>query len=204
MQENETKLTETEVSSVESDKETKPSIAEESEQPIVGEVGATPADSHHDLEVKLQQAEDKAKENYDRFLRASAELENFKKRTNREIESFRKFANETLLKELLPVVDNLENAIASIDPAKKDDPIFEGIQLTLKEILRVLERSGVKAIECIEKPFDPSFHEAMMQEETDKYPENTVIREYQKGYLLHDRLLRPARVVVSKAKMNSV
>jgi molecular chaperone GrpE len=160
----------------------------------------TPSDPFQELKDRLQKAEEDAKQNYDRFLRASAELENYKKRTARETENFKKFANETLLKDLLPVVDNLERAIVSSEDAdNKDNPILEGIHLTLKEILRVLNRSGVKPVEALEKPFDPCFHEAMMQKETDEHPDNTVIQEYQKGYLLHDRLLRPAMVVVSKA-----
>ena len=153
------------------------------------------------LEAKLQSSEQEAKDNYDRFLRVSAEFENHKKRTAREMEDFRKYANESLLKEMLPVVDNLELAIDSANSQAKDKgAIVEGVDLTLKEIRKVFEKFGVIPIEASEKPFDPTFHQAVLQEETEDHPENIVVREFQKGYMLKYRLLRPAMVVVSKAK----
>lgn len=153
------------------------------------------------LEGKLQAAQEEGKESYDRFLRISAEFENYKKRSIREMEDFRKFANELLIKELLSVVDNLERAITSTDnKGNSGDNVVEGVDLTLKEILKIFERFKVSEIDCVEKPFDPSFHQAVMREENDDYPENTVVKELQKGYLLHDRLLRPAMVAVSVAK----
>jgi molecular chaperone GrpE len=154
-----------------------------------------------ELEEKLQAAQEEGKESYDRFLRISAEFENFKKRSIREMEDFRKFANELLIKELLSVVDNLERAITSSDSnGNSGGNVVEGIDLVLKEILKILERFKVSQIDCVEKPFDPGFHQAVMREENNDYPENTVVKELQKGYLLHDRLLRPAMVAVSVAK----
>ena len=152
-----------------------------------------------DLAVKLESKEQEAKEAYDRFLRLSAEFENFKKRSAREMTDFKRFANESLLKEMLPVVDNLQLALKS--SIEEDGPargLDEGVELTLKEMLKILEKFGVKPIEAMEKPFDPSLHQAVMQEESDKHEEHTVIRELQKGYTIHDRLLRPSMVVVSK------
>jgi molecular chaperone GrpE len=135
------------------------------------------------------------------MLRISAEFENYKKRSARETESFRKFANDSILKDLLPVVDNMERAIQSTAASEQASGcILEGVDLTLKEILRVLERYGVKPVEAQGKPFDPAIHEAVMQEESEEFPENTVLKEFQRGYMLHDRLLRPAMVVVSKSK----
>jgi molecular chaperone GrpE len=114
------------------------------------------------------------------------------------MEDYRKFTNEKLIKELLPVVDNLERALISVeDPTADDKGIREGVELTLREILRVLERFGVKSIQSLNEPFDPAYHQAMMQEPRPNVPGNTVITELQKGYTLHDRLLRPAMVVVS-------
>ena len=114
------------------------------------------------------------------------------------MEEFRKFSNEKLIRDLLPVVDNLERALVSAeDPTAEEKGIREGVELTLREILRVLERFGVKSIQSLHEPFDPAYHQAMMQEPRDNVPGNTVITELQKGYTLHDRLLRPAMVVVS-------
>lgn len=152
-----------------------------------------------ELEDQLSAKEEEAKETYDRLLRVSAEFENYKKRSAREMEDFRKFANQSLIKEMLSVVDNLELAINSANEKHKtESSLKEGLDLTLREILRVFEKFSVTPIESKGKTFDPTYHEAVMQEETDEYPENTVISEMQKGYLIHDRLLRPAMVVVAK------
>jgi molecular chaperone GrpE len=154
-----------------------------------------------ELEARLKAKEQEAEETYDRLLRNSAEFENFKKRSAREMEDFRKFANQSLLKEMLTVVDNLELALNSVNTDQANDKqLAEGLDLTHKEILRVFEKFSVKPIDSKGKPFDPTFHEAVMQEETDAYPENTVTKELQKGYLIHERLLRPAMVVVAKPK----
>jgi molecular chaperone GrpE len=161
----------------------------------------TPDDPTKDLEHQLNAKEEEAKETYDRLLRVSAEFENYKKRSAREMEDFRKFANQSLLKEMLSVVDNLELAINSANEKQKSgSSLKEGLDLTLREILRVFEKFNVTPIESKGKSFDPTYHEAMMQEETDEYPENTVTNEMQKGYLIHDRLLRPAMVVVAKPR----
>ena len=158
-------------------------------------------DSVKDLEDKLHGKEVEAKETYDRLLRISAEFENYKKRSAREMEEFRKFANQSLIKEMLSVVDNLELAMNSTDSQKAvDKGVVEGLEMTHREILRVFERFNVKPIDAKNQAFDPTFHEAVMQEETDEFPENTVVNEMQRGYLIHDRLLRPAMVVVAKPK----
>jgi len=152
-----------------------------------------------ELKLELESVRQEAQDNYDKYLRASAELDNVRKRTAREIEDFRKFAVEKVVAELLPVVDNLERAIHSSDNNEKDvDGFVEGVDLVLKDLLKVFDKFGVKPIESLEKPFDPTFHQAVMQEESTSQPNNTVISELQKGYLIHDRLLRPAMVVVSR------
>jgi len=158
-------------------------------------------DPMKDLEAQLETKEQQAKENYDRLLRVSAEFENYKKRTSRELEEFRKFANQSLIKEMLSVVDNLELAMNSTNGHKTiDQGLLQGLDMTHKEILKVFEKFNVKPIEAKGQIFDPTFHEAVMQEETDEVDENTVINELQKGYLIHDRLLRPAMVVVAKPR----
>ena len=152
-----------------------------------------------ELEEKLEAKEQDVKGKYDSFLRVSAEFENYKKRSSREMSDFKKFANETLLKEMLTVVDNLERALESAGENEDcEAKVLEGVELTLKEVLRILENFGVKPIDALEVAFDPNYHQAVMQEASEDHPEQTVLRELQKGYLLHDRLLRPAMVVVSK------
>ena len=168
-------------------------------QPPDDEIEA--AQGEDDPEAKLQAAEQKSQEHYDRLLRLSAEFDNYKKRTSREMRDMVKFANEKFILELLTVVDNLVRAIESA-PHKEgqDDPLLKGINLTLDEVLKILERNHVQPVKALGEPFDPNFHQAMMQEESADQPANTVIREMQKGYTLHERLIRPAMVVVSKAK----
>ena len=151
------------------------------------------------LQEELEQAKKDAKDNYDKMLRAMAELDNFKKRTSRETQDLRKYANESILKELLHTIDNLERAVDSAaSDSASDRQLVEGVDLTLKEMFKILEKNGVSAVDALEQPFDPNFHEAMMQETSDLYPDNTVIKQLQKGYTFHDRLLRPAMVIVSK------
>ena len=157
-------------------------------------------DAQEDLAEKLKLKEQEAQENYDRLLRVSAEFDNYKKRASREMEEFRKYSNQSLIKEMLSVVDNLELAMNSANGHKAiDKGLLDGLAMTHKEIIKVFEKFSVKPISAMGQPFDPAYHEAVMQEETDEYPANTVINELQKGYLIHDRLLRPAMVVVSKA-----
>jgi len=152
------------------------------------------------VEERLRAADARAEENYDRLLRVTAEFENYKKRMEREMNDFRKFANESLIKDILPIVDNLERALEI--PYGNNENAFngmlEGVQMTLKGLLESLEKSGVVPIDSLDKPFDPNFHQAVMQEESEGHPENTVSKELQKGYMMNDRLLRPAMVVVSK------
>ena len=162
--------------------------------------GRIPVGQGQNVEERLEAAESKAKENYDRLLRITAEFENYKKRMEREMNEFRKFANEALMKDILPTVDNLQRALETPpgDQDKAADGMREGLEMTLKGLLGSLEKHGVEPIEALKKPFDPNFHHAVMQEESDKYPENTVSQELQRGYMIRDRLLRPAMVVVSK------
>ena len=154
-------------------------------------------------EEKIAMAEADAKEAYDRFLRASAKLENYKKRSQKEMADFRKYANASLVKDLLGVVDNLERAIESSNENKAEGKLSEGLNLTLKELLKIFEKFHACPISALGEPFDPCFHQAMMQQESEEHPENIVLDELQKGYMIHDRLLRPAMVVVSKSPSDS-
>lgn len=150
------------------------------------------------LEEKLEATERRAQESHERFLRAAAELDNFRKRKEREISELRKYANQTLLRELLVVVDNLERALAASRENGEPEGLMEGVDMTLKELLKIFDQFRVNPIESLQQPFDPNLHEAVMQEPSDAFPANTVLKELQKGYMLRDRLLRPAMVVVSK------
>ncbi len=153
-----------------------------------------------ELEARCEALEREARENYDRYMRVAAEFENYKKRAAREMDDFRKYANESLIKELLPVVDNLERALEACKVEEGANPqLTEGVEMTLQGILKVLEKFVVKPIDSLGKPFDPGVHQAVMQREHNDKPENTVVEELQRGYTMHDRLLRPAMVVVSKS-----
>jgi len=154
-----------------------------------------------DLKVRLEAAEQARQAEQDRYMRLYAEFDNYKKRTAREMSEFRKYATENLIKELIPVVDNLERAISSSGEDTQDKScILEGVEMTRKEILRVLEKYEVKPIDALGMPFDPNFHEAVGQEESETEADNIVVRELLKGYTMHDRLIRPTMVIVSKAK----
>ena len=132
----------------------------------------------------------------DTFLREKAELENFKKRLTKEKEDFVQFANERLLKELVQIEDNMERAISA--PNATLESLKEGIEMIQKQVSIFLKNQKVESIEAMEKPFDPNLHEVLNQQESDEHKENTVIQEYSKGYTLNGRLLRSAKVVISK------
>lgn len=151
------------------------------------------------LRQELAAKELEAKTNYDRFLRQVAELDNVKKRSAREREEVARFANEALIKDLLPVVDNLERAIAHASGGGNGKPLVEGVEMVLKGLLDVLAKHGVTQISAVGQPFDPSKHEAMAQVEDESQEPNSVVEELHKGYTLRDRLLRPALVSVAKS-----
>lgn len=144
----------------------------------------------------LEAARAKADENWDRYLRAAAELENVRKRAARDVEKARKFALEGFGRELLGVVDSFEMGLAAADNADAK-ALLEGSEATLKQLLTALERFGIEVVDPVGQPFDPELHEAIsMQPSADMEP-NSVLTAVQKGYTLNGRLLRPARVVVS-------
>ena len=132
----------------------------------------------------------------DTFLREKAELENFKKRLTKEKEDFVQFANERLLKELLQIEDNLERAMAA--PNATLESLKEGVEMIQKQFKDFLKNQKVEAIEALGKPFDPNLHEVLNQQESEEHEENTVIEEYSKGFTLNGRILRSAKVVISK------
>jgi molecular chaperone GrpE len=165
--------------------------------------GANDSPPEDETATELSTAKQEAQKHYDHLLRVSAEFENYKKRTSREMKELSKYANERLIKELLTVVDNLERAVeAASSTHSGEDPFVQGVNLTLNETLKILERHHVTPINSLGETFDPNYHQAMMQEDVGDQPPNTVVRELQKGYMIHERLLRPALVAVSKAGEN--
>ncbi|MCK5322559.1 MAG: nucleotide exchange factor GrpE [Desulfobulbaceae bacterium] len=155
-------------------------------------------DTGDDLAAKLKEAQAQAMESHENMLRIAAESENFKKRILREQENQLKYAEENLLKELLPSIDNLERAMSEEHNTDDISVLMEGIELTLKGLLSALEKSECKPIKSVGKPFDPNFHEAIAMEPSSEIPEQSVINEFEKGYLYKDRLLRASKVIVSK------
>lgn len=154
--------------------------------------GAAPDPGREVVELRAELAELK-----DRWLRERAELENYKRRMVREKQDALRFGSEGLLKDLIPIIDNLHRALAHARTSGDVDPIVTGVELVLRGFDEVLERHGVKVVEARGIPFDPTRHEAISHVESDA-PANTVIDEHQRGYVLHDRLLRPALVTVGK------
>ncbi len=154
------------------------------------------------IQAKLAEKEAQAKANYDLFLRERAELENFKRRMQREKSEALRFANEPLVRDLLPVIDNLERATAHAQGSGNEQPLLEGVTLVLRSFLDVLEKHGVIRMTAKGEPFDPSKHDAVAQVESSEVAANMVVEEHASGYSLHDRLLRAAMVSVSKAPLS--
>jgi len=151
------------------------------------------------LEADLEKAREEARQNFERWQRERADLENLKKRMARERAETLKFANESVLRDLLPIVDNLERAVAHAEGGGNGEPLVEGVALVLTSLRDVLGRHGVTRIAAKGAPFDPAQHEAMAHVESAEHEPNSVIEEHQPGYLLQERLLRPALVSVAKA-----
>ena len=163
------------------------------------EMTASEQGEERDISAELEEARQKLLESEEKVLRLAAEFENTKKRLQREREISLKYAEENILKELLPGIDNIERAMEQVQDSSSVESLLEGIELTHNGLLATLEKFGVKPIESIGEPFDPNIHEAVAMEETGEMEPNLVLKEFQKGYLYKDRLLRAAKVIVSKA-----
>jgi molecular chaperone GrpE len=151
-----------------------------------------------ELKKKLEEKEKETKDHYDRLLRVAADFDNYKKRAAKEKEEWVKFANEDLIKTLLPFIDNLERAVNHAGNVEDSGVLIEGVRLTLQQLLQALGKFGLSSFDSCGKPFDPAVHEAILVVPTDQHNPNQVVDEFQKGYLLNDRLIRPASVSVSK------
>ncbi|MBI4620685.1 MAG: nucleotide exchange factor GrpE [Desulfobacterales bacterium] len=162
-------------------------------------------DREEELKKQLQAREKEATENFDRLLRTQAEFENYKKRMERERTDTIKFCNGNLIMDMLPIVDNLEMALQHGENSSPNNsqPLVEGVEMVLNQLMKSLEKFGVTSFSSVGEKFDPNRHEAMMQVESDEHEANFVISEFQKGYFLNDRLLRPAKVTVTAPRVKS-
>lgn len=152
------------------------------------------------LKERLVKSEEQAKELEDRLLRLAAEFDNYRKRTAKEFAYLVKNANERLILQLLDTLDNFQRALDSAKTSSDYEKFHKGVELIYTHMKDLLSKEGLKEIEVIGKPFDPNFHEAVTQAESNKYDDGIVMEEISKGYLLNDRLLRASKVVVSKGK----
>ena len=174
-------------------------VAEAKEHGVEQDEAFDPETADRDVLLdKYRELEDRLAAREDRILRAVADAENTKKRLQREKDEQIRYANETLMKDLLPVIDNIERAIEHSNSGSDQDGLIEGLNMTRKGFLDSLAKYGCKPVEAVGEIFDPNLHEAVSQQESANHEANTVLGELQKGYILKDRLLRPAMVVVSK------
>lgn len=179
-------------------REKAPSDKEKAEGPSSTEKEKREQTPLEKVQAELEAKAKEAAERHDQLLRLGAEFENYKKRVQKEKSDLIKFGNESLLKAVLPILDNLERAIDHGKKMNENGPLLQGVEIILRQFLTILERFGVKPAAAMGESFDPEKHEAVSQAESDQEP-NRVISELEKGYLFHERLLRPAKVLVSKA-----
>lgn len=150
----------------------------------------------NDYEKELESKEKEIKELNDGYLRLQADFINYKKRMEKERESIYSYASEEVINSLLPIVDNFERALSSSED--KEDGFYEGMDMIYKQLLEVLKDNGLEEIEALHSEFDPNYHHAVLQEESEEYDEGVVIEVFQKGYKLNDKVIRPSMVKVSK------
>lgn len=150
-------------------------------------------------QAKGRELMEKLRDTHERMLRAAADLDNYRKRAAKEKDEAQRFGIERVLKDLLPVLDNLDRALEQPVEGNDAGPLLAGVRMTRKLFEDALARNGVKGFSARGQPFDPHLHEAMSQVETSEVPPNTVVTEMLRGYTLHDRLVRPALVIVSRA-----
>ena len=150
------------------------------------------------LKSELEKSQQESQKNYDLYLRSLAELENFKKRAARDKEEYSKFAVLPLIQKLLPVIDDLERALAQFDNSKDLEGLSKGVEMITRSLQETIKNEGVEPIEALGQAFDPQYHQPLIVEESDEHSENTVIEEFQTGYILHGRVIRPSLVKVSK------
>lgn len=184
-------------------------IREEAEKDMQGEESSTESASADEaaldhpsyavLEEKLTLAEQQAHENWEKAVRAMAELDNVRRRAERDVANAHRYGQEKLINGFIPIIDSLEQAI-QLTQQNEDDPMYQGLQLTLKLFTDLLQKNDVIQLDPQGEPFNPQEHEAMSMQEVPGAEPNTVLAVFQKGYKLNDRVIRPARVIVTKPK----
>ena len=152
------------------------------------------------LKEQLEKTEKEYKVLEDRLLRVAAEFDNYKKRTAREFQSIIKNANEELISQLVETLDNFQRALDSAKNSSDFESFHKGVELIYQHFKDILVKEGLKEITAIGEPFDPHYHEAVMQQESDKFPDGTVMDEISKGYMLNDKVIKHSKVIVSKGK----
>lgn len=155
------------------------------------------ADEGVSEDTRYVELEKLAEENQQRYLRAQADFDNFRRRTLKEKEELGQYASMKLLGQLLPVLDNFERAIAASSGSGDFDSLAKGVDMIFRQLGQTLEQEGLKVMNVVGEPFNPEFHQAIMQVESDEYEEGIIVEEVQKGYILKDKVLRPAMVKVS-------
>jgi len=155
------------------------------------------------MEEQLQAALFERDEAQDRFLRSQAELDNARKRYQKELELMRLYAAAPFIQDLLPALDNLKRASDAAENAEHVDDLKQGVEMVAKQILDVFQKHNIKAIDALGKPFDPNLHEALQQLPSDEHPAMTVTHELEQGFILNDRVVRPTKVIVSSGPADS-
>ncbi|MDA0987144.1 MAG: nucleotide exchange factor GrpE [Bacteroidetes bacterium] len=147
------------------------------------------------LQDKIKSLEELILQSKDQFLRKAAEFENYKRRTENDFLSISKYSIESTITHLIPILDDLTRFLNSHD--EKEDPFYLGVEMIYNKFMRLLQEKGLKEMECVGKEFDVNFHDAMLQQPSDDVPPNTILQEVEKGYLLYDKVIRHAKVIVS-------
>ena len=161
--------------------------------------GAATAPDLDQLRAKLMEAEQARDQHLDLAKRTQAEFENYQKRAQRENAAALRYAEASLAFDILTILDNLDRAVAAAKQAGETGPLVQGVALVQTQVVDVFRRHGITRVEAQGRPFDPNQHQAVMQQPSKEYPPGTVVQVLEHGYMIHDRVLRPARVVVSAA-----
>lgn len=152
-----------------------------------------------ELKQQLEQKNKESEENWSKYLRVSADFDNFRKRSRQEKDDLLKYANQSIIEGFLPIIDNFERALASIDQqAPEVKQTLSGVEMIYRQIIQSLEQAGLSKINAEGQEFDPQLHEAVMQEETTDFSDNTIIQDLRTGYILKDKVIRPSMVKVAK------
>lgn len=172
-------------------------VPENGEQPEMQEQSSNEEKVEAGFQAEMEALRNEVSEQQQRALRAQADFDNFRRRTVKEKEELAKYASSKLITELLPVIDNFERALAATEETPEFEAFSKGVSMIFRQLETVLNAEGLNAMNCVGQPFNPEFHQAIMQVESDVYEEGIVVEEVQKGFMLKDKVLRPAMVKVS-------